>query len=257
MSAPLDSAAPPADDAPDATAARLTAAVAYRARCDAALADAPAGAGLDAMAQVLAPARRHLPVVDPAPAPDHGDSRGRRRRGGARARTISIARGGAREMAAGRVLYPPTDEYQRPQTRGDCLAGGSNAARPCPWVSCTRHLAVEVDDYNGNIKLNFPDLEVWEMGETCSLDVADRGGVTLAEAGDALNLTRERIRQVEAIAMGLLSDSRRVQRIASDALGLVGASDAEPDDASGARSTGDALASLYALARCGDDGVPS
>jgi len=31
----------------------------------------------------------------------------------------------------------------------------------------------------GAIKLNFPDLEVWEMTETCALDVADRGGTTL------------------------------------------------------------------------------
>jgi DNA-directed RNA polymerase sigma subunit (sigma70/sigma32) len=30
------------------------------------------------------------------------------------------------------------------------------------------------------------------------LDVADRGGVTLEEIGEILNLTRERIRQVES-----------------------------------------------------------
>jgi DNA-directed RNA polymerase sigma subunit (sigma70/sigma32) len=35
------------------------------------------------------------------------------------------------------------------------------------------------------------------MAETCSLDVADRGGITLEEVGAILNLTRERIRQVE------------------------------------------------------------
>ena len=49
----------------------------------------------------------------------------------------------------------------------------------------------------GAIKLNFPDLEVWEMTETCALDVADRGGITLEEVGAIMNLTRERIRQVE------------------------------------------------------------
>jgi len=49
----------------------------------------------------------------------------------------------------------------------------------------------------GAIKLNFPHLEAWEMRETCSLDVADRGGITLEEVGAVLNLTRERIRQVE------------------------------------------------------------
>ncbi len=35
------------------------------------------------------------------------------------------------------------------------------------------------------------------MGETCALDVADRGGITLEEVGEIMNLTRERIRQVE------------------------------------------------------------
>ena len=38
---------------------------------------------------------------------------------------------------------------------------------------------------------------VQEMSETCALDVADRGGITLEEVGEILNLTRERIRQVE------------------------------------------------------------
>ena len=33
--------------------------------------------------------------------------------------------------------------------------------------------------------------------ETCALDIADRGGITLEEVGEIMNLTRERIRQVE------------------------------------------------------------
>ncbi len=70
-------------------------------------------------------------------------------------------------------------------------------ARPCPFVSCSHHLYLDVNPETGAIKLNFPHLEVWEMAETCSLDVADRGGITLEEVGAILNLTRERIRQVE------------------------------------------------------------
>jgi hypothetical protein len=58
-------------------------------------------------------------------------------------------------------------------------------------------LYLDVNPESGAIKLNFPHLEVWEMPETCSLDVADRGGITLEEVGAILNLTRERIRQVE------------------------------------------------------------
>jgi hypothetical protein len=73
----------------------------------------------------------------------------------------------------------------------------ANMPRPCPFVSCAHHLYLDVNPESGAIKLNFPHLEVWEMAETCSLDVADRGGITLEEVGAILNLTRERIRQVE------------------------------------------------------------
>jgi hypothetical protein len=69
--------------------------------------------------------------------------------------------------------------------------------RPCPFVSCKHHLYLDVNPETGSIKLNFPDLEVWEMKETCSLDIADKSGITLEEVGEIMNLTRERIRQVE------------------------------------------------------------
>lgn len=90
----------------------------------------------------------------------------------------------------------------RPQTRADCASG----PRPCPWVSCKFHLYLDVNPETGSIKLNFPDLEVWEMRDTCALDVADRGGITLEEVGEILNLTRERIRQVEVVGLEKLND---------------------------------------------------
>lgn len=71
---------------------------------------------------------------------------------------------------------------------------------PCPLVSCRHHLWMDVMP-NGNIKLNFPDLEPWEMEETCSLRVAEDGSHTLEEVGALLNLTRERVRQIEEGAM--------------------------------------------------------
>ena len=78
--------------------------------------------------------------------------------------------------------------------------------RPCPFVSCSHHLYLDVNQETGAIKLNFPHLEVWEMAETCSLDVADRGGITLEEVGAILNLTRERIRQVEVRGLAKIKD---------------------------------------------------
>jgi hypothetical protein len=75
-------------------------------------------------------------------------------------------------------------------------------------VSCKHHLYLDVSARTGAIKLNFPDLEVWEMTETCALDVADRGGTTLEEVGAIMNLTRERIRQVEVKGLAKLSALR-------------------------------------------------
>jgi hypothetical protein len=80
--------------------------------------------------------------------------------------------------------------------------------RPCPFVSCKHHLYLDVSARTGAIKLNFPDLEVWEMTESCALDVADRAGATLEEVGAIMNLTRERIRQVEVKALAKLEALR-------------------------------------------------
>ena len=75
-------------------------------------------------------------------------------------------------------------------------------------MSCKHHLYLDVSARTGAIKLNFPDLEVWEMNETCALDVADRGGTTLEEVGAIMNLTRERIRQVEVKGLAKLEALR-------------------------------------------------
>lgn len=84
-------------------------------------------------------------------------------------------------------------ERLRPRTRADCVDG----PRPCLYVSCKYHLYLDVNPRTGSVKLNFPDKELWEIEDTCALDVADRGGITLEEVGAIMNLTRERVRQVE------------------------------------------------------------
>lgn len=115
-----------------------------------------------------------------------------KRRTRARSKTIAPKRLTKEEIKF-RELLPLLEDPERPATRGACKTD----VRPCPYVSCKHHLYLDVNPETGSIKLNFPDLEVWEMKETCSLDVADRGGITLEEVGEILNLTRERIRQVE------------------------------------------------------------
>lgn len=92
---------------------------------------------------------------------------------------------------------PDIIDYERPINRTDCRS----ADRPCLYVSCRYHLYLDVNPSTGSIKINFPDKNVWDLEETCALDVAERGGVTLEEVGDIMNLTRERIRQVEAAGL--------------------------------------------------------
>lgn len=147
-----------------------------------------------AVQEEVEPAARQSEVI-----PITREQRRSRRKRDVRARTISVKRMTKRELEIGRLLYPETD-YWRPRTRAECVDG----PRPCPFVSCKHHLFIDVSPRTGAIKLNFPDLEVWELTESCALDVADRGGTTLEDVGAIMNLTRERIRQVEVKALAKL-----------------------------------------------------
>src|SRR5258706_2657935 len=127
------------------------------------------------------------------------EQRRSRRKRDVRARTISVKRMTKRELEIGRLLFPETD-YWKPQSRAECAEG----PRPCPFVPCKHHLFIDVSPRTGAIKLNFPDLEVWDLVESCAIDVADSGGKTLEDVGAIMNLTRERIRQVEVKALAKL-----------------------------------------------------
>jgi len=115
-----------------------------------------------------------------------------------------------------RIIQQDTRDYDssiRPKVRLECLPHKEDA-RPCPFVSCRHHLYLEVagprkirQEVVGNILINFPDLEPDQIPETCSLDIADRGGVTLEEVGMFMNVSRERIRQIETQACKMLSSS--------------------------------------------------
>ena len=108
-----------------------------------------------------------------------------------------------------------TIEQLRPRNRVDC----ANGARPCLFVSCKHHLYLDVNPETGSVKLNFPDKEIWELAETCALDVADRGGITLEEVGTIMNLTRERIRQVETrglLKLRAATDGKTVEELEAE-----------------------------------------
>jgi hypothetical protein len=124
-----------------------------------------------------------------------------------RARSIE-KRMGQRELAALRTLNAADEDLEkRPTTRGECERG----ERPCPFVSCQYHLYLDVSSH-GSIKLNFPDLEPWEIPVTCALDVASDGGVSLERIGSLINLTRERVRQLEESALRKLGSFAELYR---------------------------------------------
>ena len=105
-----------------------------------------------------------------------------------------------------RRQLPVLDPSTMPRVRADCLPGGCNAARPCPWTCCRHNIAAEPG---------------WSGGDSCVLDVTDRNpaGVTLEQVGDLLGLTRERIRQLEVRVLGRIARARAAKELRDLAAG--------------------------------------
>ncbi len=105
------------------------------------------------------------------------------------------------------VLRPIEDPAgPKPVKRSDCLEGGFNAARPCHWRSCRYHLP----------RTTTLDGVQSEWNHSCALDVADLGEHSLEEIGEILGLTRERIRQIEAIALSKLKNNGNLVELRKD-----------------------------------------
>jgi len=68
-------------------------------------------------------------------------------------------------------------------------------------VSCKYNLYLDVNRGRGSILYNFPQLDPREMENSCVLDAAEHGGLILEEVGKRMNLTRERVRQLEVRAL--------------------------------------------------------
>jgi hypothetical protein len=134
---------------------------------------------------------------------------------------------------------------ERPLTRADC----AGRPRPCPWVGCRFHLGIDVRETGTLTLHAGRTTEVIEHSDgrerareltrrvaglpehepvtradraidafvealaaaplTCTLDVADQGGVTLEQVGDLLHITRERVRQIETLALRKLRANAR------------------------------------------------
>lgn len=92
------------------------------------------------------------------------------------------------KRSSGTLRHP-----EAPKTRADCM---DNGLRPCPWVGCKYNNFLSVTQ-NGAIIFDQPGLDPTEVDpeRSCSLDVADEGGIVLEDVGEVFSVTRERARQ--------------------------------------------------------------
>lgn len=91
---------------------------------------------------------------------------------------------------------------RRPRVRRSCLPGGWNSARPCPFVGCRHHLYLDINPDNGSITVRFPNLYPWELEESCSLDVAERGGMGIPPLAPLLAVSRQGVHVQVRRALG-------------------------------------------------------
>ena len=140
-------------------------------------------------------------VSETATEPPRWSRASARRQGIPSKKTLAVRRITQLELAAGRAelqALGADEPYDRPKTRADC----AKVARPCPYVACKYSLYLDVSE-TGSIILNFPHLEPGQMPpeQSCALDLAEKGAMTLEDIAVVTNLTRERIRQVELKAL--------------------------------------------------------
>lgn len=132
---------------------------------------------------------------------------------------------------------PYPDDARRPLIRAECAPGPHrNGRRPCGWIGCRHHLALDVnvnEDPRKPPSISIRREELEDLPETCSLDVADResgkhiskengkflspvswrdsgsavegnqlgAGCTLAEVAAIMGITRQRAQQIEMTAL--------------------------------------------------------
>lgn len=135
----------------------------------------------------------HLPMLQDDDSPH---------REAAPTKTINLVRTTPEEREEWAREVAEVGPYERPRTRGDC----ANVPRPCPFVSCRHHLYLEVHQSTGSLIIPSSGVEPGDMpaDASCSLDVAEQGGLTLDEVGGHFAVSRERVRQVETHALRIL-----------------------------------------------------
>ena len=111
------------------------------------------------------------------------------------------------EVAFGKTLVDDLPA-RMPRSRQQCLGKDE----PCPFARCRHHLKIDVNEI-GSVKDNFPGWSVLDMEETCSLNVAKQGAQTTERVARLMNLSTERIRQIEREAWRKIARRLDWQRI--------------------------------------------
>lgn len=149
-----------------------------------------------------------------------------RKREAKRAHTITIKRIRTRAMRADGADTATYDE-PIPRTYGECQERAlGTATNPCWYLRCKHNLLLDIDPRSGSYKITWPDLTDGHYGDeyhalpehTCALHEAAHGGLTLDEVGVMMNLTRERVRQIETKALYRLRDLSELVRAVDDEL---------------------------------------
>jgi hypothetical protein len=76
-------------------------------------------------------------------------------------------------------------------TRAECKDG----PRPCKRILCRYHLWMSHQCKKGALK-HYPGT-IYDMEDTCALDVADRGPTGLREIAALMGMTYQRVQQIE------------------------------------------------------------
>jgi hypothetical protein len=118
------------------------------------------------------------------------------------------------------------EHTDRPRTYGECIERAlGTPTQPCWYLRCRHNLLIDVEPTTGAYKITWPHLADGAYGDeyrslpehTCALRVAEQGGMTLDEIGSVINLTRERVRQIETKALYKLRALSDLVRAVDDA----------------------------------------
>lgn len=138
-----------------------------------------------------------------------------------RAFTISVKRFSKRRLQ--QQAETTGDLEPMPRTWGECIERAlGTPTHPCAYLRCKYNLLVDLHHATGAYKITHPSLAGGDYGDeyeqmprhTCALNAAEQGGMTLEEVGEVINVTRERVRQIELKALYRLRDLAALAAVA-------------------------------------------